>query len=90
LLRRPLRSWKGDAALQQARRMHTAAARAPRARDLGLAVALLGTSAMAGSAYAAYHEARRPSDSGSDSSSSCSSGGGDGGSGCGGCGGGAN
>ncbi|MDB5970338.1 MAG: hypothetical protein JWQ90_2788 [Hydrocarboniphaga sp.] len=90
LFRRPLRSWNGDAALQQARRTHTAAMRVPRASDLGLAVALLGTGAMAGSTYAAYHEARRSPDSGDGGSSSCSSGGGDGGGsgGCGGCGGG--
>lgn len=83
----------GRRALMRSRRDHAAAMRAPRQQDMAIAVALLGTAALAGTAYAAYHDWRQPagsSDSGG-SSSSCSSDGGDSGggsSGCGGCGGG--
>lgn len=92
----------GRGALHRARTDHAAAMRAPRPQDMAIAVALLGTAALAGTAYAAYHDWRHPagssdggsSDSGSSissdsggSSSSCSSDSG-GSSGCGGCGGG--
>ena len=63
--------------------------------DIGLAVALGGTSLLAGTALAGYHEQRTPSSSSSDSSSSSGSdssssdsGGSSCGSSCGGCGGG--
>lgn len=92
---RPMRTRAGDQALADARQQHSRALRAPRSQELGLAVALLGTTALSGTAYAAYHSARTPpssSDSGTSSSSdggSSDSGGGDsGGGGCGGCGGG--
>jgi uncharacterized protein (TIGR04222 family) len=86
------RSRAGDRALAQLQEQYSHTARAPRSGELPLAVALAGTAIMATTAYAAYHEARIPATSGSDSSG-CSSGdsggGGDGGgSGCGGCGGG--
>ncbi|MCC2656088.1 MAG: hypothetical protein K0Q76_1196 [Panacagrimonas sp.] len=92
----------GRRALARTRSDHAAAMRAPRQQDMAIAVALLGTTALAGTAYAAYHDWRHPagssdggsSDSGSSfssdssgSSSSCSSDSG-GSSGCGGCGGG--
>lgn len=95
LLTRPTRTRAGDQALADARQHHGRALRAPRNQELGLAVALLGTAALSGTAYAAYHNVRAPassSDSGGGSSSdggSSDSGGGDsGGGGCGGCGGG--
>lgn len=87
----------GRAALKAARRQHDRLRRAPTARETDLAVALFGTTVLAGSAFAAFHLMRAPSDSGgwagdsnSSSSSGCSSGGdsGCGSSGCGGCGGG--
>lgn len=87
----------GRRALRRARRDHAAAMRAPRGQDVAIAVALVGTSVLAGTAYAAYHDWRQPpgsSDSGgsfssdsSGSSSSDSSDSGGGSSGCGGCGG---
>lgn len=87
------RSRAGDRALAQLLAQHAHTARAPRDGELPLAVALAGTAIMATTAYAAYHDARVPAASGSDSSgcSSSDSGGGDSGggsSGCGGCGGG--
>ena len=88
------RSRAGDRVLAQLQTEYAHTARAPRSGELPLAVALAGTAIMATTAYAAYHEARIPATSGSDSDSSgCSSGdsgGGDSGgsSGCGGCGGG--
>jgi uncharacterized protein (TIGR04222 family) len=94
----------GQDALRRARSDHAAAMRAPRQQDMAIAVALLGTAALAGTAYAAYHDWRQPagsssdsfggsSDSGgsslsSDSSSSSCSSDSGGSSGCGGCGGG--
>lgn len=88
LLKSPVRSLAGDAELQRLRGQNATRLRAPRVDDLGLAVALLGTAALSGTAFAAYHTARHPpgsSDSGS--SDSGDGGGGGGGSGCGGCGG---
>ncbi|TDU26581.1 uncharacterized protein (TIGR04222 family) [Panacagrimonas perspica] len=56
----------GDKVVRETRLLHASAARAPRTQDMAIAVALLGTAAMAGTAYAAYHEARLPQrDSGS-------------------------
>ncbi|MBL8650715.1 MAG: TIGR04222 domain-containing membrane protein [Sphingopyxis sp.] len=87
-------TWAGRAALKDARKKHDRLKRAPTTRETDLAVALFGTTVLAGSAYAAFHQLRTPADSGgwssdSSSSSGCSSGGDSGGSsGCGGCGGG--
>lgn len=85
----------GRAALKAARRQHDRLRRAPTARETDLAVALFGTTVLAGSAFAAFHQLRTPADSGgwssdsSSSSSGCSGGdSGCGSSGCGGCGGG--
>ena len=94
----------GQGALRRARSDHAAAMRAPRPQDMGIAVALVGTAALAGTAYAAYHDWRHPAGSSSDgggsdsggSSYSSDSGGSSsscssdsgGSSGCGGCGGG--
>jgi uncharacterized protein (TIGR04222 family) len=88
--RRPLRTRAGDRAFAQLRARHARAARAPRAGDeAALAVALVGTAVLSGTAYAHFHTLRHPPSSGSDSSG-CSGGNGDGGGGggCGGCGGG--
>lgn len=95
LLKRPGRTRAGDRAIAEARVQHARAIRAPRAQEAGLAVALLGTAALSGTAWASYHQSRMPpssssSDSGSSGSDSGSSdsGGDSGGGGCGGCGGG--
>jgi|CXWL01.1.fsa_nt_gi uncharacterized protein (TIGR04222 family) len=96
LFKRPSRSSAGDATLKLNLQRHERAVRAPKDAEVGLAVALIGTAALSGTAYAQYHSVRQPptSSSSSDSSSSSSggdSGGGDsggGGGGCGGCGGG--
>lgn len=93
LLKRPGRTRAGDRALAEARVQHARALRAPRPQETGLAVALLGTAALSGTAWASYHQSRTPpsssdgGSSGSDSGSS-DSGGDSGGGGCGGCGGG--
>jgi len=93
LVRRPERTRAGDSLLAELNRRHAHARRAPRDGDIGLAVALAGTTVLAGTAYASFHESRAASSnsssgcssgsncSSSDSGSSCSSG-------CGGCGGG--
>jgi uncharacterized protein (TIGR04222 family) len=64
--------------------------RAPTGGEVGMAVALFGTAALAGSPWAAFHQLRHPSDSGGSgdggSDGGCGGGGGGGG-GCGGCGG---
>lgn len=83
----PQRSLAGDRYLALAKTRWRHALRSPRDQDMSLAVALTGTSVLAGGALAAYHQARMPSHSSTDSSTSDSSDG-DGGSGCGGCGGG--
>jgi len=91
LLSKPRCTREGRAVLQRARRQHVAEQRAPRTTDLPLAVALLGTAALSGSAFADYHQGRVPGDSGGSGCSGSTGGGGDGGgggSGCGGCGGG--
>jgi uncharacterized protein (TIGR04222 family) len=97
-LKRPSRSRSGDRVLAELTRRHARAMRAPRAGEWPIALALVGSSVLAGTAYAAFHEDRHPqgsggSDGGSSSSSDSSdagsdSGGGDSGGGCGGCGGG--
>jgi len=92
--RTPL-SRTGTSMLANARREHARAARAPREHEIALAVALAGTAVLSSTAYADYHQARKPAQQ--NDGSSCGSGGGgsdDGGSGggggggCGGCGGG--
>ncbi len=93
LFKRPERSRAGDRSVAEQRRQHARAARAPTKSELPLAVALIGTAALTGTAWAGYHQLRAPpasstdGSSGSDSTSS-DSGGGDSGGGCGGCGGG--
>lgn len=90
-LRMPKRSLAGDRAVADLNRWHARAARAPRDVELPLVVALLGTVAMSGTAWADYHVLRAPpsSASSSDSGGSSDSGSGDSsGGGCGGCGGG--
>jgi uncharacterized protein (TIGR04222 family) len=91
------RSRAGDKVLERLQSEHASTTRAPADNDLGLAVALIGTTALAGTAYAAYHEARATTggdsssgctSSGSSCSSSDSGGGSSCSSGCGGCGGG--
>jgi uncharacterized protein (TIGR04222 family) len=85
---RPSRTAAGRKVLSSLRGRHAVMLRAPRKGQLGLAVALVGTSVLAGTAFADYHTLRHPpssGDGGGDSSSS--DGGSDGGSGCGGCGG---
>ena len=86
----PQRSRAGDRYLALAKHRWRHALRVPRDQDMSIAVALAGTSVLAGGALATYHQARMPSSSSSngDSSGSSSDGGGSGGSGCGGCGGG--
>lgn len=79
------------AAVKEARREHQRLRRAPTLRESDLAVALFGTSVLAGSELAALYALRNPHNSPESSSSSggCSSGGCGGDSGCGsGCGGG--
>ncbi len=92
LFKRPERSRAGDRSVAEQRRKHARVARAPTKSELPLAVALIGTAALTGTAWAGYHQLRVPpsssgdGSSGSDSTSSDS--GGDSGGGCGGCGGG--
>lgn len=86
---RPGISAAGRRALAHFRGRHAVATRAPRAGQLGLAVALGGTAVLAATGFADYHTLRHPPSSGDASGSSDSSDGGSdgGGSGCGGCGG---
>lgn len=87
----PESSSAGDELLRGLNLKHAHASRAPRDGDIGLAVALAGTTVLAGTAYAAFHDYRQPPSSSSSSSSDSSSSGDSGGScssGCGGCGGG--
>lgn len=81
----------GRKAFAELKRKHELLGRSYRDEQVAMAVALAGTSVLAGTALAGYHDVRRPqtsSDSGGGAGCS-SSGGGDGGSsGCGGCGGG--
>jgi uncharacterized protein (TIGR04222 family) len=89
LLTRPTRTRAGDRALAEAKQRHARALRAPQHKELGLAVALLGTAALSGTAYAQYHQLRSPpSDSSGGGCGGDSGGDGGGGGGCGGCGGG--
>lgn len=85
----PTRTHRGDLVLRTLGVRHARLQRAPVTGEVGLAVALAGTTVLSGTSYAAYHQARQPSSS-SDSSGSSGCGGGsnDGSSGCGGCGGG--
>lgn len=79
----------GRGALKDARRKYDRLKRAPTTGETAMAVALFGTSVLAGSAFADFHRWRTPSDGGGSSdSSSGDSGCGGGSSGCGGCGGG--
>jgi uncharacterized protein (TIGR04222 family) len=88
LFTRPTRTRAGDQAVADAKQRHARAVRAPRNQELGLAVALLGTAALSGTAWAGYHQVRAPPSSSSDGGGSdSSSDGGGGGGGCGGCGG---
>lgn len=84
----PTRTRRGDDVLRVLGTRHARLQRAPMTGELTLAVALVGTSALSGTAFGAYHQARQPPSSDSSSSSSSDSGGDGGGSGCGGCGGG--
>jgi len=90
LLIKPTRTRAGDLALKDAKQKQARALRAPRKQEIGIAVALLGTAALSGTAYAGYHTARTPpsSDSSSGGGTDSSGDGSGGGGGCGGCGGG--
>jgi uncharacterized protein (TIGR04222 family) len=81
------RSRAADRALTDARRRHQRTLRAPPLDELALAVALAGTAALSGTAYAAYRGVNPPASGGSGCSGG-SDGGDGGGGGCGGCGGG--
>lgn len=86
--KRPCATPAGRALLRDMNARHATLRRAPRAEQIALAVALAGTSVLAGTALAGWHEARHPPSSGGDSGGGSESSGGDGGgSGCGGCGG---
>jgi uncharacterized protein (TIGR04222 family) len=87
LFSRPTRTRAGDHAVADAKRKNARALRAPRNGELGLAVALLGTAALSGTAWAGYHQVRAPPSS-SDGGGGGDSSDGGGGGGCGGCGGG--
>lgn len=83
-----MRTRAGQAVLAQARERHDRLRRAPTAGEVGLGVALFGTTVLAGSQWESLHRLRTAgSDSGGSDSSSDggSSGGGCGGGGCGGC-----
>jgi uncharacterized protein (TIGR04222 family) len=87
LLSRPLRTSSGDTALRQYKDYHARAMRAPLDGELALAVALVGTAVLAGTAYAEYARFAAAGSSGGDGGgdSGGDGGGGDGGGGCGGC-----
>jgi uncharacterized protein (TIGR04222 family) len=79
----------GVEAVKAAQRRHERLRRAPTTGETGTAVALFGTTVLAGSAFAALHQMRTQNDNGSGGDSSGGGdGGGCGGGGCGGCGGG--
>lgn len=85
-----MRTRAGQAALAQARERNDRLRRAPTAGEVGLGVALFGTTVLAGSQWESLHRLRTAgSDNGSGGSDSSSdggsSGGGCGGGGCGGC-----
>jgi len=91
LFSRPGATPSGRAALRTFLHKHRLDVRAHRPEQVALAVALVGTTVLAGTALAGYHEMRQPANSdsgGGGDSGSDSGGGGGGGSGCGGCGGG--
>lgn len=79
----------GVDAVNTAQRRHERLRRAPTTGETGTAVALFGTTVLAGSAFAALHQMRQSdsSSSGGDSGGDGGGGGGCGGGGCGGCGG---
>lgn len=80
------RTRAGIGALKAAQVQSARLRRAPVAAEVPLAVALFGTTILAGSAWSGYHDLRRAGGDGGGSSSS-SDGDGGGGGGCGGCGG---
>lgn len=81
-----MRTRAGQAVLAQARERHDRLRRAPTAREVGLGVALFGTTVLAGSQWESLHRLRTAgSDSGSSSDSSSDGGSSCGGGGCGGC-----
>ncbi len=98
--KRPEQTAAGRDAVTALRRQHARAVRAPRDHEWSIALALVGSSVLAGTAYAAFHDYRHPASTSTSSSSDTSSssldssgsgsdsGGGDSGGGCGGCGGG--
>lgn len=93
VFKRPERSRAGDRSVAEQRRRHARLVRAPMKSELPLAVALIGTAALSGTAWAGYHQLRAPAASSNNSeggvdSGSSDSGGSDSGGGCGGCGGG--
>jgi uncharacterized protein (TIGR04222 family) len=85
------RTRAGQAVLEHARRRQERLRRAAPGDEAGMAVALFGTAALAGSAWSDLHGLRRSTASNSDGGSGCGSDGGSGsgcgGGGCGGCGG---
>lgn len=86
--KRPGITRAGRDLLRAQKARHALTLRAPRKGQLALAVALVGTGVLAGTALAGYHELRHPPSSGDSGGSSSSDSGSDGGgSGCGGCGG---
>ncbi|SDD70131.1 TIGR04222 domain-containing membrane protein [Aquimonas voraii] len=86
--KRPGITRAGRDLLRAQRARHALTLRAPRKGELALAVALVGTGVLSGTALAGYHELRYPPSSGDSGGSSSSDSGSDsGGSGCGGCGG---
>lgn len=83
------RTREGMAVLIRERKRSDRLARAPRAEEAGLAVALFGTAVLVGTPWEPVHAMRQQGgdSGGGGGDSSSDSGGGDGGSGCGGCGG---
>lgn len=82
--KRPGITRAGRDLLRAQKARHALTLRAPPKGQLALAVALVGTGVLAGTALAGYHELRHPPSSGDGGGSSGSDGGG---SSCGGCGG---
>jgi uncharacterized membrane protein YgcG len=85
--KRPGITRAGRALLRAQKARHALTLRAPRKGQLALAVALIGTGVLAGTALAGYHELRQPPSGGDGGSSGSDSSSDGGGSGCGGCGG---
>ncbi len=86
LISRPRLTRKGRVTLAAALARHERAVRAPQANrgELPIAVALAGTSVMATTAYAGYHQARVAQTAATDGGGTDHDGGADGGAGCGG------